>query len=144
MKVMQLRFMYLLFLPLLCPEKQDIKLVDEILIVTPVRWDIVPYEENEDVVFNGQKYMVRYKVSYQNGELISFRRFMPEGPLDYTLEELKADTAIYISLNIPIKQKWQILGDTLFDNANDIKIPLSKLNDNYYKDETDRRIFRAQ
>ncbi len=119
-------------------------MVDEIMVVFPVSDRFVPYEENEDVVFNGQKYMVRYKISYQNGDLISFRRFMPEGPLDYALEELKADTAIYISLDIPIKQKWQILGDTLFDNANDIKIPLSKLDDNYYKDETDRRIYKAK
>lgn len=144
MNLIQLKYLYLFFLPLLGPEKQYIKMVDEIMVVFPVSDRFVPYEENEDVVFKGQKYWVHYKISYQNGDLISFRRFMPEGPVDYTIEELKADIAIYISLDIPIKQNWQIREDTLFDNTKDLKIPLSKLGDNHYLDESGKRIYRTK
>ena len=77
-------------------------------IATPVGTNFVSSDENCDMIINGQKYWIHYKISYENGKIDSFKRYLPEGSIDYTNEELLSDTAIYLSLNVPFIQKWEI------------------------------------
>jgi len=82
--------------------------ITQILIATPVGTNFVSSDENCDMIINGQKYWIHYKISYENGKIDSFKRYLPEGSIDYTNEELLSDTAIYLSLNVPFIQKWEI------------------------------------
>jgi len=115
--------------------------VNEVLIGTKVQQGFVSYEDNEDVVINNQKYWIQYKVKYRNNILESFQRFYPEGPITYSIEELKNDTTIYKSVNIPINQNWTIKNNVLFENNFDTNINLVKLDKKHYKEKDGNRIF---
>lgn len=120
------------------PSDKNIK---EILIAMPVNENFIYSEDNYDVaVINSKKYHISYRVQYLNGEINKFIKSYPEGPIEYSLDELKNDPPIYKSIQIPFKQKWKIDKQTLFTNDRK-QIKLIKLDDQHYKEEKGNRIF---
>ena len=120
------------------------KKVNEVWISVKVHIESVGSPENEDVIFNNQRYWVLYKVKYKNDTLESFQRFYPEGPISYSIEELKNDTAIYTSRNIPFIQNWTIIDNHLFENNINTNVELEKLDKKHYKEKDGDRIFVVQ
>jgi hypothetical protein len=120
------------------------KKVNEVWISAKVKQGFVSNYDNEDVVINKQKYWVLYKVKYKNDTLESFQRFYPEGPISYSIDELKNDTAIYTSRNIPFIQNWAIIDNHLFENNINTNIELEELDKKHYKEKEGQRIFVVQ
>ena len=119
----------------------DINPVVEILIVTPVNTDFVSSEENYDLNIGSKKYWTHYKINYRNDTLIEFKRYFPEGPIEYSIEELKTDTAIYKSLNVPFKHNWRIYNNELYENNSKSEIEIAKLDEKHFKEQKGRRVF---
>jgi hypothetical protein len=133
----------LFFLLIQAPSCQnnDTKPVAEVLIVTTVNTNFVSSEENADLNIGGKKYWTHYKINYKNDTLIEFKRYLPEGPIEYSLEELKIDTAICKSLNVPFKHSWRIYNDELYENNSKSEIKIVKLDEKHFKEQKGRRVF---
>jgi hypothetical protein len=128
-----------IFCILLSCSVQNIKSISEILIAIPVAKDFYYSDESEYLV-NGQIYSLRYRAKYKKGQLIGLKRYLPDGIIEYTLEELKNDTAILTSIELPILQHWEICPDlNLKTETNSVK--LTKLDDFHFKESNGRRIF---
>ncbi|MBK8701523.1 MAG: hypothetical protein IPN29_19035 [Saprospiraceae bacterium] len=65
---------------------------------------------------------------------------MQEGIIDYSLDDLKADTAILSSLDIPFSQNWVINSDLTLREG-DYKKKLKKLDKNHFIEDIGRMIF---
>ena len=141
MKNLRIRIFFISMVLQIACSQNSTKYVRTILIAKSVNNSFVHSEENSDLNIKGQKYWVHYKADYDVGELISFARYYPEGPINYTIEELKSDTAIYKSLNIPLMQNWIINEEslTLIEEGKYIKI--TKLDDFHFKENKGYRIF---
>ncbi|MBK8724111.1 MAG: hypothetical protein IPL95_18245 [Saprospiraceae bacterium] len=122
-------------------QKKDSKSVAEILIVTPVNTNFVSSDEHSDLNIDGKKYWTHYKIKYSNDTLIEFKKYLSEGPIEYSIVELKADTAIYKSLNVPLKHSWRIYNNELYDNNSKSEVEIVKLDEIHYKEYEGRRIF---
>ncbi len=133
--------LYFLLIQVASCQNKDSKSVAEILIVTPVNTNFVSSEENSDLNIDGKRYWTHYKVKYRNDTLIEFKRYLPEGPIEYSIGELKADTAIYKSLNVPLKHSWRIYNNELYDNSDKSEIEIVKLDETHFIEPNGRRIF---
>ncbi len=140
-RILKIIGLYILLLQFADCQSNDTINLTEILIATPVRENFVFSEENSDFTINGKKYWTHYKVSYENGNLVSFKRYSPEGPIEYSIEELKSDTAIYYNLNIPLSHKWRIYNNELYDSTQRLDVNLIRLNKTHFKEQNGRRVF---
>jgi uncharacterized protein YjbK len=115
------------------------RFVSEVIVAIPVNEKFY-YSEESDYKIKNQKYSLRYRAEYENGNLFSLKRYMPEGIIDYSLNELKADTAIISSLDIPFSQNWVINSDlTLMIRKS--KKKLKQLDKIHFVEDTGRMIF---
>lgn len=123
-----------------CSVHRDRILISEIMIALPLNDSSYHYSDDSEININNQKYSLRYKAKYLKGEMIQFTKYATEGAIDYSMEELKNDTAIYRNLDIPMKQNWEIKANSIL-SSDKTKINLIKLNEFYYKEANGRRIF---
>lgn len=128
-----------IFCVLLSCSVQKNKSISGILVAIPVAKGYYYSDESEYSV-NGQIYSLRYRAEYEKGQLIGLKRYLPEGMIDYTLEELKSDTAILSSIELPILQKWEI-SPNLNLKTESKTVKLIKLDDTHFKESDGRRIF---
>ena len=84
---------------------------------------------------------MRYKAKYLNGKIIEFKKYLPEGAVEYTLDDLKSDTAIYTNLGIPLKQNWKIIENSLVESEGGKQIKILKLDAHHFKEVDGDRIF---
>jgi hypothetical protein len=133
--------LHILLLQVACGQNSNSRYVEEILIATPVGMNFVSSDENSDLIISGKKYWIHCKVIYQNGNVVQFKRFLPEGPIDYTIEDLKADTAIYTNINVPLKHNWYINNNTLYDSTKNLSVRLIRLDETHFKEQNGRRMF---
>ena len=140
-RIIKIISLFCLFLQIAGCQNKDTSCVAEILIATPVNISFVSSAENSDLNIGGKKYWVHYKVNYKNDTLIQFQRYLPEGPIEYSIEELKTDTAICKSLNIPFKHNWYIYNNELYENTRKSDVEIVKLDETHFIEQNGRRIF---
>lgn len=140
-RIIEIISLFCLVIQFACCQNQDDNKVQEILIASSVRNNFVSSDENSDFIIGDKKYWVHYKVSYKNDTLNQFKKYLPEGPIEYSIEELKSDTAIYKSLKIPLRQNLQIYGDALYERSKKLDLELIKLDEKHFMEKNGKRVF---
>jgi hypothetical protein len=131
---------FLFSIALICCKQKLKQSITQIYKVMPVSNTYISDPDNGDIVINGQKYLVRWKVKYHKGILTSCIKFLPEAPIEYTIEELKNDTALTAHIEIPLIQNWKLSPNlTLITESKEIR--LAKLDNFHYKELDGNRIF---
>ena len=70
---------------------------------------------------------VRYISEYDNiGELVKFSIHLPEGPLDYSIEELIADTALFKYTGGKSVKDWKFIDNNIINNKDILKVETIK------------------
>lgn len=128
-----------IFCILLSCSVEKSKFISEILIAIPVEKGF-SYSDESEYIVNSQIFSLRYRAQYKNGQLIYLKRYLPDGVIDYTLEELKNDTGILQSIDLPLLQRWEV-SPSLNLKIEDRTVKLIKLDGSHFREPNSRRIF---
>lgn len=70
---------------------------------------------------------VRYINEYDNtGSLVKFSILKPEGTLEYSIEELKADTLLFNYTSERNVKDWRLIDNNIITNTNILKVETAK------------------
>lgn len=124
-----------------CTVQPAYEIVTEILVVTPVSNEFVYDKEGEALKMIGnQNYWIQYRCKYNEGRLVEFIKYYPEGPVSYSMAELSADTAVYSSVGIPWQQSWVIDKEELKVRTGTEELSLTRVDTNHYVETGGRRM----
>lgn len=106
------------FIFISCANKNKKYKIVEIFYGVEVVDDGYIYSEGSNFkVDENNKYSLRHKAIYgEDGIIIKFIIYKPEGILNYTNDDLIKDKKILVNFGIPFSQKWTYMNNQLIDD----------------------------